>query len=223
MITMFKILNPQPSARVLGFLSALLVAVAAPSVQNTGSVEFRVVNRWGRMHNYKVAHFRLSHVSPNLAPDLAPSFRGLAARDIPYGVYDYELVPVPGDFSEEKLDGSLSVHRSQIHVTNVLQTPDSIGHFAQVPVTGTLEPRPKGREPVWIILQSVYGRLRDESTVNDAGGFRLNYVWGNNVIIVCAGSDVLLTASLNVKRDEAVNYLHVHLDTGKIDAEFRKF
>jgi hypothetical protein len=198
---------------------AVLVASAAPSVPHTGSVEFTVLNRWGNSHNYNVLHFRISKTSP----DLASAFPGLAASDIPFGPYDYELVPAPGDDSDEKLSGQVDVYRTQIHVTSVLETTDSLGHRAQVPVEGMLEPRPKGHVPVWIILQNVYGKFRDESTVDDRGGFQLHHIWGNNVIIVCAGSEVLMTALVSVRPNEVVNHLHVNLKTGKVDAPLMRF
>ena len=170
------------------------------------------------LHEYRVLHFRLGSSSR----DLAPLFRDLKGSNIPYGIYDYELVPAPGDTSNERVSGSIPVYRSQVHVTNVLETSDSLGHRAQVQVAGMLLPHPKGNERVWITLQNVYGRYRDESTVDTRGSFQLNYIWGNNVIIVCAGPQVLLTAPLNVRPGEIVNYLRVDLNTGKLTAEFQR-
>ncbi len=197
-----------------GFLSTLMLLSAAPPV---GSVNFTVLNRWGDFHEYQVLHFRKSLESP----DLAKSFRGLSAVNIPYGIYDYELVPAPGDLSVERISGSVHVYRDQIHVTSVLETTDSIGHRAQLHVAGTIEPPPKGREPVWVILQNVYGRYRDESAVDNKGNFQLHHIWGKNVILVCAGSEVLMSALVNVGPHEMVNYVHVDLRTGRVKTELR--
>jgi hypothetical protein len=126
----------------------------------------------------------------------------------------------PGDTSDEKFTGSVQVYRDQIHITNVLAGSDSLGHRAQVRVRGILEPRPKGREPVWVVLENVYGRFRDESMVDDQGGFQLNYIWGKNVILVCAGSEVLFSGLVNVGPHDSVTGLQVNLKTGRIDTRF---
>jgi hypothetical protein len=57
--------------------------------------------------------------------------------------------------------------------------------------------------------------------VDDQGRFQLNYIWGNNVIIVCAGSKVLLASALNVGANEAINQLHINLKSGKVEALLR--
>jgi hypothetical protein len=199
------------------FFAAVVVLSATPAPQHVASVQFTVLNRWGHFHNYRVLHFRAS----NTSPDLAAAFRGLLATNIPYGIYDYELLPAPGDASDENLSGSVWVYRDQIHVTNVLDTTDSLGHRAQLRVSGIVEPRPKGPDPVWVILANVYGKFRDESMVDDRGGFQLNYIWGNNVIIVCAGPEVLLSALVNVGPNDAVNSLHVNLKTGRVDTQLK--
>jgi hypothetical protein len=198
-------------------LATLVVLSAAPAGQEVASVQFNVLNRWGQMHEYRVLHFRLKGSSQQLAP----AFRGLAASRIPYGLYDYELVPALGDTTDERFSGSLWIYRDQIHLTRVLESSESVGHRMQLRVTGTLEPRPKGGEPVWVSLQSVYGSLRDESTVDDLGRFQLNYIWGNNVIIVCAGSRVLMSTLLNVGPNDAINELHLNLKTGQIETLLR--
>lgn len=198
-----------------GILLTLVLASASPPV---ASVEFTVLNRWGINHSYRVLHFRLSSTSP----DLAPSFHNLAATKIPYGIYDYELVPAPGDTSVERLSGSVDVNRDQIHITNVLETADSVGHRAQLRVSGILEPRPKTSAPVWVILQNVYGKFRDESTVDDRGGFQFHHVWGNNVIIVCVGSEVLMSAPLSVGPNDLINQLHIDLKTGRINTRLNR-
>ena len=199
------------------FLFALIVLSAAPPVENGASVEFTVLNRWGRFHNYRVLHFRMS----NTSPDLAAAFRALRAPNIPYGIYDYELVPAAGDDAEERLSGTVRVSRDQIHVTSVLDTTDSLGHRAQLRVSGTLDPRPKASEPVWIVLQNVYGKFRDESTVDEQGRFQLNYIWGKNLVIVCAGSEVLMSALVDVGPNNSVNGIRVNLKTGKVDTQLR--
>jgi hypothetical protein len=198
----------------LKFLCTLMVLSAAPQLF---SVRFTVVNRWGQFHDYKVLHFRISPTSP----DLASSFRGLVAATIPYGTYDYELVPAPGDPSVERISGVVDVDRDQVHVTGILATTDSAGDWRQLRVSGTIEPRPQGREPVWVILENVYGGNREESTVDERGAFQFHHIWGNNVIIVCAGSEVLMSALLNTRPQESVNYVHVDLRTGRIKTERR--
>jgi hypothetical protein len=199
------------------FATLLVLSAVAPSAQDAASVQFTVLNRWGQLHEYRVLHFRLK----NSSQELAPAFRGLKAAKVPYGLYDYELVPAPGDAAEERFSGSLWVFRDQIHVTSVLESSEFIGHRKQRHMLGTLEPRPMGREPVWVALQNVYGRLRDESTVDDQGRFQLNYIWGNIVIVVCAGSEVLMTAPLNVGPHDAVDELHLNLNTGKVETRFK--
>jgi hypothetical protein len=199
-------------------LAILLCSLTLSSgVERVGSVRFTVLNRWGHFHRYKVLHFRMSAGSP----DLASSFRGLVSAKVPYGFYNYELVPLPGDVSVEKISGTIRVVRDQNHVTNVLETTDSVGHRAQLPVSGMLEPRPKGREPVWVILQNVYGKYREESTVDDRGRFQLHHIWGNNVIVVCAGSEVLMSALVNIGPQDSVNYLSINLQTARVAAEFK--
>jgi hypothetical protein len=200
--------------RTAAFLCTLMLLPAAP---NVASVKFTVLNRWGKFHDYKVLHFRMNPASP----DLAVSFSGLGAAKVPYGIYDYELVPVPGDPSLERISGTVDVNRDQIHITSVLETPDSIGHRAQLRVSGTIEPRPKGEEPVWVAVQNVYGRYREESTVDERGSFQLHHIWGNNVILVCAGSKVLMLALLNIGPQESMNYVHVDLRTGTVKTELR--
>jgi hypothetical protein len=190
----------------------ILTALSAASAPQVCSVEFTVLNRWGRFHDYRVLHFRKSSDSP----DLATSFRGLVAARVPYGSYDYELGPAPGDSSVERISGSVNVNRDQVHVTGLLGTTDSIGYRPGLPAFGTIEPRPQRREPVWVILENVYGGYREESVVDERGGFRFNRIKGNNVIIVCAGSEVLMSALLIVGPQEIVNYVHVDLRTGKI-------
>ncbi len=78
--------------------SVLYAFVALSAAPRAASVKFTVLNRWSLLHNYRVLHFRESPASP----DIAPLFRGLRAAKIPYGTYNYELVPAPGDLGRKE-------------------------------------------------------------------------------------------------------------------------
>jgi hypothetical protein len=56
-----------------------------------------------------------------------------------------------------------------------------------------------GHQPVWVIAENAYGQYREESTVDARGAFQFHDIKGTNIIIVCTGSEVLMTAYL--KRD----------------------
>jgi hypothetical protein len=153
---------------------------------------------------------------------LASTFHGLSGTNIPYGSYDYELVPLPGDFSDEPLTGSVRVNRMQIHVTRALITNDTLGDLTPFTVAGTLSPPPQGHQPMWVIAENVYGLHREESTVDAFGAFQFHDIKGTNIITVCAGSEVLMTASLRLEPHTVVNRLHIDLNTKKVDVEFKK-
>jgi hypothetical protein len=193
-----------------------LLLLACASTTDRYSVRFTVLNQWGRPHSYRVLHFR----STSEHVDFAPRFHDLESADIPYGNYDYELAPGAGEQTNEDLTGRVSVYRSQIHVTRVLGTTDSLGHLAQFPVAGSLSPMPPGRGPVWVIVENVYGQYRQESTVDDRGAFQFDFIWGNNVVIVCAGSEVLMAGPLVLRRDEMIRNMRIDLRTHAIQTSF---
>jgi hypothetical protein len=186
---------------------------------NSASVEFAVVNRWGVFHKYKVLHFRESLVKAS--PDLAAAFHGLSGANIPFGNYDYELVPLPGDSSGEPVAGSVRVNRLQIHVTKALITTDTIGDLAPFTVAGTLEPPTVGRQPVWVIAENAYSQYREESTVDTHGAFQFHDIKGTNIIIVCVGSEVLMTTLLKLEPNTILDRLHIDLNTKKVNAHFK--
>jgi hypothetical protein len=77
------------------------------------------------------------------------------------------------------------------------------------------------RRRVWVILQNVYGKHRDESTVDDQGRFQFHHIWGKNILIVCADSEILMSAPVNVEPNETINYLHINLRTQTIEKALR--
>jgi hypothetical protein len=200
----------------LAFCATSLLLISSSAAPEQQAVSFTVLNRWGVPHKYKVLHFR--QVAKGL--DLVSRFDGLQAFDIPFGDYEYELMPAPGDRAVENISGSVSVSRSQIHLTKVLGATDSVGTLAQFAVTGILSPTPRRNERVWVIVENVYGRYRQESTVDGNGSFQFDYIWGNNVVIVCAGDEVLLTSPLVVRRDQAIRGMRIDLKTQKIEPRF---
>jgi len=152
--------------------------------------------------------------------DLVERFDGLTALDIPFGTYDYELVPVSGNSETELVTGRISVERRQIHVTRVLSGTGSIGDLAQPPVIGSLDPRPVGAERLWVVVENAYGRFRQESTVDSNGRFQFEHIWGNNIVIVCVGSEILVAAPLVVKRNQILRGIRIDLKIQKVEPSF---
>jgi hypothetical protein len=200
--------------KTIGIISLVLLMLSgAWARQDVGSVEFAVVNRWGSARKFKVLHFR----NGDRSLDLASSFRNLSISKIPYGIYTYELVPETGETVNEKFSGEIEVFRDQIHITRVLETTGRIGRIGQFPVWGTLEHMPKGIGPIWITVQNAYGKYQEESVVNEKGEFQFYFIWGTNVLTVCAGSEILMSGLVKAGLNDIITDLKVNLKTGKIE------
>ena len=109
--------------------------------------------------------------------------------------------------------------RDQVHVSRLLST-EGLGHLATFPVAGVIEPRPTGT--VWVIVENVYGGRRMESTVDATGAFQVGDIKGNNIFIVCAGSEVLIVAPIKVQHNEVLTFIRVNSKTGKVEPVMKR-
>lgn len=192
-----------------------LLSTSYASAPELCSVSFTVVNFWGQAHKYAVRHFRSA-----AQIDLASRFNSLAAKDIPQGSYDYELTPAPGDTAKDTFTGSVSVYRKQVHVTRLISGPDSVGDRVEVGVKGSLWPLPDVRGPVWVVVENAYGQNRQESMVDVNGAFEFDYIWGNTIVIVCAGSDVIMATPLIVERNQVLRAMRIDLKARRVEPTF---
>jgi len=197
-------------------VSALTIAIAYG--EDKAIVDFTVLDVWGRTRVYKVSRFqRLG------GADIASEFTNLSNPAVPYGRYIYELVPVgvqhpfsmPLDVIKEKFSGQVDVLRQRVRVTRVGMT--DFGSLASFPVEGMVVNLPPTKGPVWVMVESAYGDFhRHESSVDSHGNFYLDWIMGNNIVVVLSGTDVLLAAPAVAKWNEVVRHLWIDVKNQKV-------
>lgn len=183
-------------------------------------VGFYVAAREGKPGpSYRVKSFRLNR--PN-SPELAGKFRGLAARDVEKGVYEYILepeAPPPGASAEFNLTGEVHLFGDFAHWIT-LRMPNGVlaDIVSSDSVRGRVLPAPGATaEPMWIRFQDVVVHSNFyQAKLNNDGLFRIpdREFEGDVVITVCRGSEVLFLDHVHFTAGRPDRSLELRLQSG---------
>lgn len=190
-------------------LSSSVEAQPISGAAQLSTIHFHVVDNFGRTLPYKVVQFE----ELNTHRDLAVRFDGLRGSSIPYGTYGYQLSRTDRPSTLSIISGEVVLRYPEHWLT--LSPEASVGalpsgveahmsyHIASdFLIRGLVRPAPKGKGPVWIVLQHLYDTTYNRTTearVDSRGEFRI-YVpqWGKSLLTVLQGEQVLHVAVVSL-------------------------
>jgi len=208
---------------IIVLLSVYMASVSKVAAVETGEVIFHVVDLWGQPVKYRVVSFK--HRRDRT--EYVGKFQGLHGAGIPlYNPYNYELARDDGSPpSESLISGYIAVLEPETQVTVLGATgPSCCGDVGEIRAKGVIESLPSHSGPLWVTIQSPYSSSRrQEATVDPRGAFTLTEtLYGNNTLVVCAGSDVLAAIPLIVPKGRWVDHLKVDLKSKQIELGYMK-
>lgn len=180
----------------VGVVSRLLHAQNTPKPEDRTQVEFYIAT--GRRQpppTYRVKWFRRIGTT---SPELAGKFRGLAAKDLDKGEYEYVLepeVPPPGPPGVFRLTGKVQLYGPFPHWITLEMPTGVVADMEPSWIDGRVLPVPAtGQDQLWIRFQDVVDHSNFFQTKLDSDGvFRIPSPGSkeNDVVTVCRGTDVV--------------------------------
>jgi hypothetical protein len=174
-------------------------ALNAPELYATVKINF--VDSFGRPVPFKVEKFQACCLEGN--KDYNQYFHGAMADGIPKIEFKYRLKPVnTRDFAVT--EGKVEIVNQKAFLT-IAALPNRAARIADISgmvVSGVfLGAKPSDQAPTWVRLLSPYGSgvVRD-AEVDATGHFALREIRepGNYVVLVCRGSEVLASQTVQV-------------------------